>query len=266
MKTLANTFIIISISLLSACANTAPLPINNAANESSAYSSFLNTAEYDDVQITPIEHATMVLQWNNVVLYTDPVGGAAAFAAQPQPTLILITDIHGDHLDVPTLSSIAGDSVIIAPQAVYEQLPTELQEQTIILANDQIIEEQGLQIEGIAMYNMPESADAKHTKGRGNGYILERDGTRVYISGDTGNIPEMQALQNIDIAFVSMNLPYTMSPTEAAAAVLAFAPKQVYPYHYREPDGLANVALFKQLVEAGNPTIEVVQLDWYPQP
>ena len=131
--------------------------------------------------------------------------------------------------------------------------------------NGEKLEKSGFQIEAIAAYNIPESDKAFHTKGRGNGYVLEKGGTRIYISGDSSGTPEMRNLKNIDIAFVCMNLPYTMGVEEAAGAVLAFKPKQVYPYHYRTPDGFSDVAKFKALVNASNPNIEVVQLDWYPK-
>ena len=94
---------------------------------------------------------------------------------------------------------------------------------------------------------------------------MEKEGKRVYISGDTSGIPEMRNLKNIDMAFVAMNLPYTMSVGEAADAVLAFKPKKVYPYHYRTPEGFSDVAKFKELVNGKNPEIEVIQLEWYPK-
>jgi L-ascorbate metabolism protein UlaG (beta-lactamase superfamily) len=110
------------------------------------------------------------------------------------------------------------------------------------------------------MYNLPEAPDAFHTKGRGNGYVLTIGGKNIYISGDTEDIPEMRSLTNIDIAFVCMNLPYTMDPTQAAQGVLAFKPKIVYPYHYRGQD----VNTFKTLVNEGNKNIEVRLREWYP--
>ncbi|MGA8854878.1 MAG: MBL fold metallo-hydrolase, partial [Christiangramia sp.] len=104
-----------------------------------------------------------------------------------------------------------------------------------------------------------------HTKGRGNGYVLEKDGKRLYISGDTEDIPEMRALKNIDIALVSMNLPYTMPVDQAAEGVLAFQPKKVIPYHYRGKEGFSDVEEFKRLVNKGNPNIEVELMEWYPE-
>jgi L-ascorbate metabolism protein UlaG (beta-lactamase superfamily) len=113
------------------------------------------------------------------------------------------------------------------------------------------------------MYNLREEALQFHKKGRGNGYVIELAGQRIYISGDTEDIPEMRKLQEIDKAFVCMNLPYTMPVESAADAVLDFKPKKVYPYHYRGQGGLSDVQKFKTLVNTGNSDIEVIQLNWY---
>lgn len=217
------------------------------------------------VDVVPISHATAVLKWGGTIIYTDPVGGAAAFHGQPAADVIVVTDIHGDHLSTSTLSAVLGDATLIVPQAVKNQLPEALANRAQVLHNGDKITEQDIRIEANPMYNLPESADSRHTKGRGNGYVLERDGFRVYIAGDTAGIPEMRDLKNIDMAFIPMNLPFTMGVEEAADAVLDFKPKKVYPYHYRGQDGLADVNKFRQLVDAGNEDIDVVLLDWYKQ-
>ena len=218
------------------------------------------------VEITPIEHATAVLQFDDTTIYLDPTGGAEAFEGMEDPDLVLLTDIHGDHLNAETLQALElGDTKIIAPQAVNDQLSDSLQQNVSILANGETLEEQGISIEAIPMYNLLEEAKQFHEKGRGNGYVLEKNGTRVYIAGDTEDIPEMRALKDIDIAFIPMNLPYTMTVESAADAVLEFAPKKVYPYHFRGTEGLADVEKFKQLVNEGNKDIEVVMLEWYPE-
>lgn len=218
------------------------------------------------VEIVPIEHASAVLKWGDVALYTDPVGGAEKFEGQTPPTIILLTDIHGDHLSTSTLSAIAGSSTIVAPKAVADQLPDPLKTRVVVLANGESTTQEGIRIEAVPMYNLPEAENANfHTEGRGNGYLLEKDGFRVYIAGDTAGTPEMRALKDIDIALIPMNLPYTMSVEEAAEATLAFKPAQVIPYHYRQPDGFADVEKFKQLVNAGDQNIEVLLLPWYPQ-
>ncbi len=218
------------------------------------------------VEIIPIEHATAVLKWGDIVIYTDPTGEAEAFAGQPPANIVLVTDIQGDHFSTSTLAAVVGPSTTLAvPEVVKAQLPEPLASRARVLANGETIAEQGLSVFAMPMYNIPgkENADF-HTKGRGNGYVIEKDGFRVYIAGDTAGIPEMRALTDIDIALVPMNLPYTMSVEEAADAVLAFKPREVYPYHYRGPDGLADVGKFKQLVNAGDPSIVVVLANWYP--
>ncbi len=217
------------------------------------------------VQVHPISHATAVLNWGENVIYTDPVGDATAFAGQSPATIVLVTDIHGDHFNTSTLENVIDTASLIVPQAVKDLLPPDLAAKAIVLANGQTIIEKGLTVTAIPMYNLPESPDSRHTKGRGNGYVLEKDGFRTYIAGDTAATPEMRALENIDLAFIPMNLPYTMGVDEAASAVLDFKPKQVYPYHYRGPDGLADVVRFKELVTAQNKNIEVVLVNWYPQ-
>lgn len=217
------------------------------------------------IDIQPISHATMVLQWDGVTLYTDPVGGAEAFANSPEPDIILVTDIHGDHLHVETLQSVATpDTTIIAPQAVVDELPATFTNPVIVLGNGQTSMHNDLSIEAVPMYNLPESEDSRHVKGRGNGYVIQKGDTRVYIAGDTAGTPEMRSLANIAIAFIPMNPPYTMDVEEAADAVLDFAPRIAYPYHYRTPEGFSDVERFAQLVEAGNPEITVVLLEWYP--
>lgn len=221
----------------------------------------------EPVVIDPISHASFVFTLADTLIFNDPVGDAALYADKGTPDIILMSDVHGDHLSTSTLTALVGEGTkIIAPQAVYDLLPLLLQARTTVMANGDVITEEGVQFEAIPMYNLPETEDSRHAKGRGNGYVLEAGETRMYIAGDTADIPEMRALRDIDIAFVPMNLPYTMTVEAAADAVLEFKPSQVYPYHYRGMDGLSDVEKFKALVNAGDPTIEVVLAAWYPQP
>lgn len=218
------------------------------------------------ISIDPVSHSTSVITWGDEVFYLDPTGGAEAFKGKGKPDFILITDIHGDHTDPETLKALnLGDTKIIVPQAVKELLPKKMHAQLIVLNNGETTDLMGFKIEAFPMYNLPEAPDAFHPKGRGNGYLLEKDGKRLYIAGDTEDIPEMRNLKNIDIALVPMNLPYTMTVDQAAEAVLAFKPKLVYPYHYRGKDGFADVEKFKELVNKGNKDIKVKLLDWYPK-
>jgi L-ascorbate metabolism protein UlaG (beta-lactamase superfamily) len=218
-----------------------------------------------DIQVTPISHATMVLQMGGQIIYTDPVDGIEAFTGQPAPTIILVTDIHPDHMNADTLTVFAKDNpVIVAPQAVMDQLPEDLAKLVVVLKNGEKTTQKGIEIEAVPMYNVPESPNSFHTKGRGNGYVISAGGKRVYISGDTSATSEMKALQNIDVAFMTMNLPYTMDIEEAADAVLAFKPNVVHPYHYRGQNGLSDTTKFKQMIEEKDPSIKVELLNFYP--
>jgi L-ascorbate metabolism protein UlaG (beta-lactamase superfamily) len=212
-----------------------------------------------DLIIHPINHATFVLGWKGGTLYVDPVGGAKRFEGLPRPDLILVTDIHGDHLDGGTLEAVAGDkTALVVPSAVAEKLPEKLRKQATVLANGETKSVSGVSIEAVPMYNLTADRLKFHSKGRGNGYVFTIGGKRLYISGDTEDIAEMRALKNIDVAFVCMNLPYTMTVEQAASAVREFKPKIVYPYHYRGSD----TEKFKQLVGADS-GVEVRLRDWY---
>jgi len=209
--------------------------------------------------IHPVNHATFVMSWNGKTIYVDPVGGGKRFDGLPKPDLILVTDIHGDHLDAGTLEAVAGPKTdIVAPKAVAEKLPEKLRAQTTVLANGETKTLSGVPVEALPMYNLTQERLKFHDKGRGNGYVATLGGKRVYMSGDTEDIPEMRALKNIDVAFVCMNLPYTMTVEQAASAVREFKPKIVYPYHYRGSD----TEKFKQLVGSDS-GVEVRLRDWY---
>lgn len=218
-----------------------------------------------ELTVQPVLHGTLMLQFNEKTIYVDPYGGAKAFEGLDKPDLILITDIHGDHLNETTLDEINAEGVpIIAPQAVKEKMSDKYKKNTSVVNNGEKNEEMGIAMEAIPMYNLPEAPDAKHVKGRGNGYILTMGDKRVYISGDTEDIPEMRALKGIDIAFVCMNLPYTMDINQAASAVLDFEPAVVYPYHYRGRPDMSDTEAFKALVDQGSKDIEVRLRNWYP--
>lgn len=218
-----------------------------------------------DITIQPITHGSVVLKWEDQVIYVDPYGGGTLYEGLEAPTYILITDIHGDHLNLETLEAInTSGAQLVVPQAVKDQLPDELAAKAKVLGNGKDMRAAGFNIAAIPMYNLPESDKAMHTKGRGNGYVLTMGGKRVYFSGDTADIPEMRNLKNIDVAFVCMNLPYTMDINQAASAVLDFKPVIVYPYHYRGTEGLSDVEGFKSIVNKDDSNIEVRLKKWYP--
>jgi L-ascorbate metabolism protein UlaG (beta-lactamase superfamily) len=211
--------------------------------------------------IHPITHASFLMQWNGKTIYIDPIGGGDLYRSLPRAHLILLTDIHPDHMDARTLRDVGYGSGAgaVAPASVRDALPANLRGfVTTVLANGESATVQGIRIQAVPMYNVTPGRTDLHPKGRGNGYILTFGDKRVYIAGDTEPTPEMLALRNIDVAFLPMNQPYTMTPLQAADAVKVFRPKIVYPYHYRGTD----VTAFQQLL-AGVPGIEVRLRRWY---
>lgn len=218
-----------------------------------------------DVTIQPVMHASLVLKVNGKNIYVDPSGPHSLFAGLGTPDIVIITDIHGDHFDIKALDSLkTANTILVVPQVVADKLPEADKANVVILKNGDNTTKLGVDIKAIPMYNLPESPTAMHTKGRGNGYVLTIGGKNIYISGDTQGIPEMRSLKGIDVAFVCMNLPYTMDVKEAADAVLAFKPKIVYPYHYRGQGGFSDVNQFKSLVNTGDNKIDVRLKNWYP--
>ena len=186
------------------------------------------------LRITPIWHGTLALEVNDTVVVVDPWSKAPA-ERLPKADLILITDMHQDHFDEGAIAQVRkAESVIVAPQVVVDKLPA-----AEPLANGEAVTKRGIGILAVPMYNEkrgPEEGKLFHDKGRGNGYLLRFGETQIYISGDTECIEEMRALTNVDMAFVCMNLPYTMPPEEAAECIKAFRPKVMVPYHYRGSD------------------------------
>lgn len=215
---------------------------------------FAGAPAEEPIKFLPIQHATMVIQTSEATIYVDPVGGAEAFEKSAAPDIILITDIHGDHLNAETVNAVKKEeTTIIAPQAVIEQIGYGQ-----VLNNGESTTIGDIKIEAIPMYNLTEERLKYHPKGRGNGYVITADEKRIYISGDTEDIPEMRKLENIDYAFVCMNLPYTMTVEQAVSAVLEMKPKVVFPYHFRGSD----MEKFKELVSQ-NEGIEIRMLKWY---
>jgi len=209
------------------------------------------------VRITPLNHASTLIEAGGKFIYLDPAK-PVDFSGKPKADLILITDIHGDHMDPGAIKAIEKTSTeILAPPAVVQTVTTGK-----AIANGETRTWPDWTIQAIPAYNLkrgPAPGKLFHDKGRGNGYVLTYGGKRFYFSGDTENVPEMRALKNIDVAFVCMNLPYTMPPDEAAAAVKAFHPRIVIPYHYRGSD----LKAFEKGLEGTG--IEVRLLNWYPQ-
>jgi L-ascorbate metabolism protein UlaG (beta-lactamase superfamily) len=212
----------------------------------------VNTTE-GDVVIQPRYHATFVMNWNGKMVYVDPQKDGT-FTGLPKADLILITHSHSDHFDTATLDAVRGTgAVILAPQDVFSRLTTAQKAIAGVLAYGSSTNLLGLTVEAFPAYN------ANHSYGLGNGYIVTVAGKRVYIAGDTGDTPEMRQLTNIDIAFLPMNQPYTLTVNAATNVVTAFRPKVVYPYHY---SGTTSAAQFKQQLNP-NLGIEVRLRKWY---
>ena len=216
--------------------------------------------EMGDLTIYPINHGTVAFTFDDKTIFVDPYGGAEKFEFFKAPDIILITDIHGDHLNQQTLDQLdISSTTFIVPQAVADRLEGVKKSQILVLNNGETTDEVSFQVTAIPMYNLPDDENSRHRKGRGNGYVINFGGKHVYLSGDTEDIPEMRALENIDIAFVCMNLPYTMDIYQAASAVLEFKPAILYPYHHRGQD----INRFKEIVTEADSGINVVLKQWY---
>lgn len=218
-----------------------------------------------ELLVVPIEHASLALLWDGKAIYADPVGTAAQFADLPPPDIILLTHDHSDHLDPVRLKALVrSTTVLVLPKAVETALAgsgvLEIAEERV-LENGESTEVGDIKILAVPMYNITPERLKYHPKGRGNGYVIDFDGTRAYISGDTEDTPEMRALRDIALAFLCMFLPATMTGEQAASAALEFRPKVVYPYHYR---GQNHPQVFKAIVEAATDAIEVRLRNWYP--
>jgi L-ascorbate metabolism protein UlaG (beta-lactamase superfamily) len=217
----------------------------------------------DDGEVTfhPINHATLVMSWKGKMIYNDPVGAATMYQGIPRADLILISHDHSDHFLVSTLNAVTNaNAVIVAPRAVYTNMSTALKSLTLVMTNGATTNVMGVGIAAVPAYNLTSNY---HPKGVGNGYVLTIGGKRIYLSGDTEDIPELRALQDIDVAFVCINVPFTMPGDKARSAVREFRPHIVYPYHYRNQDSsYPNLNAFKQQVGT-DLGIEVRFRKWY---
>jgi len=197
-----------------------------------------------DLVIQFLGHSSLILFWADKILHVDPVSGEADYTKLPKADVILITHGHGDHMDLKAVDLIRTPATIIVGNGeVGRQIPGAL-----VMKNGDQQTVEGLQMEAVPAYNlqhMRAPGNPFHPKGIGNGYIVAFGGLRLYIAGDTENIPEMRRLQNIDIAFLPMNLPYTMTPEMVADAARMFRPKVLYPYHQGETDTAKLLALMK---------------------
>lgn len=196
------------------------------------------------LKITFIGHGTLMFTFGEKIIDVDPVGRYADYSQLPKADMILITHEHGDHLDPQAITALRTDNTDI----ILTEKCTEKVEGGIIMTNGETKTVQGLKIEAVPAYNivhMRQSGVPFHPKGEGNGYLITFGDKKVYVAGDTENTPEMKELEEIDIAFLPMNLPYTMTPEMVADAARAFRPNILYPYHYGNTDTSELVELLK---------------------
>lgn len=197
-----------------------------------------------DVEVTFLGHGSLMLRFQGKVIHVDPYSGVADYARLPKADIILLTHHHQDHLDPAAL----GHARTPATEMVLTEKCAETIPGGLIMGNGDEKVVQGIGIRAVPAYNLVHrrsSGELFHPRGEGNGYVLDLGGTRIYIAGDTENIPEMKELRDIDYAFLPMNLPYTMTPEMVADAALAFRPGVLYPYHYGETDPGELVALLR---------------------
>lgn len=204
-----------------------------------------------DLKITFLGHGTLMLTFNGKNIHVDPFSRVADYSKLPKADLVLITHEHRDHLDLDALAFVRTEATeVILTETCAKQV-----DGGIVMRNGDIHTAMGVTIEAVPAYNIVhkrESGEPFHPKGIGNGYIMAFGDKRVYVAGDTENIAEMKRLQDVDIAFLPMNLPYTMTPEMVADAATTIQPKILYPYHYSDTDTSKIVELLSE-----QPEIEV---------
>lgn len=204
-----------------------------------------------DLEITFVGHGSLMFRFGGKVIHVDPYSKLADYAELPKADLVFLTHEHQDHLDPKALQQVTtAKTTVVLTEKCAEKVPG-----GIVMHNGDVRNVEGIGVEAVPAYNIVHKRDTGqpfHPRGTGNGYVLTFADKRLYIAGDTENIPEMSRLKRIDIAFLPMNLPYTMTPEMVADAAGSFKPKVLYPYHYGETDPARLVALLK-----GHPEIEV---------
>ena len=205
-------------------------------------------ANTGNLEITFIGHGTLMFTFHGKIIHIDPWSKLVDYSSMPKADVILLTHQHGDHLDPKALEVLRTEKTVL----ILTETCASRTEGGLVMKNGDVKIIEGLKIESIPAYNivhMRSEGVPFHPKGEGNGYIITFGDKRVYVAGDTENTPEMKNLRDIDIAFLPMNLPYTMTPEMVADAAKAFKPKILYPYHYGETETSEIVNLLKEVQE-----------------
>ncbi|MCJ7739203.1 MAG: MBL fold metallo-hydrolase [Anaerolineae bacterium] len=204
-----------------------------------SYETDVITTSAGDLAMTFLGHGTLMFTFNEKVIHIDPFSRVADYAELPEADLVLITHEHQDHLDLAALGQIVtDDTVVILTEICVDRVEDSVGDFVVLEAGD-VYAAAGVKVEAVPAYNIAHTrpnGQAFHPKGNGVGYVLTFGDTTVYIAGDTEGTPEMRALTGIDVAFLPMNLPYTMTPEQVADAARAFKPKLLYPYHFGDTD------------------------------
>jgi len=218
--------------------------IAGVANAQTHFETDNITTSDGDLKITFIGHASLIFTFNGKVIHVDPVSEQADYSKLPKADIILITHEHSDHFDLSAIKILrTNQTKLILTETCARKISGGM-----VMKNGDVQIIQGIKFEAMPAYNMIHKRDNGqpfHPEGVGNGYILTFGDKRVYVAGDTENIPEMKTLQGIDVAFLPMNLPYTMTPEMVADAAKSFRPKILYPYHYGDTDTSKLLELLK---------------------
>jgi L-ascorbate metabolism protein UlaG (beta-lactamase superfamily) len=211
------------------------VPLNSTAGAQMKFEKDVIKTSSGDLGITFIGHGTLMFEFGGKVVHVDPWSNLADYSTTPKADIVLVTHDHRDHLDKKAIKQVSKDkTVVILTEACARQVRG-----GTVMKNGDVQTIEGIRLEAVPAYNIVNTRSEGvpfHPKGEGNGYVLTLGDTRVYVAGDTENIPEMENLKDIDVAFLPMNLPYTMTPEMTADAARKFQPKILYPYHYGQSD------------------------------
>jgi L-ascorbate metabolism protein UlaG (beta-lactamase superfamily) len=224
------------------------MSIASSANAQAQFETDIIITSNGDLKITFIGHGTLIFDFNGKVIHIDPYGKLADYSILPKADIILITHEHNDHFDLAAIKILQTKKT----ELVFTETCAQKISGGMVMKNGEVQTVQGIKIEAMPAYNIVHKRDNGqpfHPKGVGNGYILTFGDKRVYVAGDTENIPEMKTIQGVDVAFLPMNLPYTMTPEMVADAAKVFKPKILYPYHYDDTDTSQLLEILKDVRE-----------------